>query len=330
MLKAALIGLAYSATRLRGSALAERAAARPREAAPSPAVVADRKRRNRIGFDPNLKNLLIVAGVSGAGKSTFIDELVGKRLPPEIASALPPDAADWNVVHAPAPHPLIAKLRRRRTARGQILHHEITTLFRPELTDAVHSAPRACSVGEDTLLQRRLAAAESIHLVIVGGPASQIIRQLSLRSVLLHVPSTLRSAAAPLAPLLQRLESALPQRITDNASKLGRRWRHRSAVRARYDELIALYSEPGALDALYEYWIDTLLDECGARIKGSVVHVEPATGVGRAAFRLAHRQGKRQGSLRCKLERGKNLALCFFVPLIGNPDVALFGSTLAA
>jgi adenylate kinase family enzyme len=244
--------------------------------------------KNRVHYDYSLKCLLLIAGVSGSGKSTFIQELIRKKLPSEITSTLPPDVHSWSVVHAREPHWFTRLFRRQRAwVRGQILHQDVTDAFKPKrIGDAW--GPTLFSISEDELLMRRLAAAEQIHVVIVATPARQLIRQLSNRSILLHVPSPLRRAAAPIAPLLQRLEEALPEWVKSNASKqLGQRWRHRSDIRERNDHLNALYSESGSLKRIYQHWMITFLDQFRGRVVGPILYVEPIVDSGaHGKFRL--------------------------------------------
>jgi hypothetical protein len=83
------------------------------------------------------------------------------------------------------------------------------------------------------------------------------------------------------------LEGALPSFVVAKFGKImGRRWRHRSQIRVRNARLVALYAEPGAVDAIYRDWIQSLLLEAGHRIKGRIVYVEPTEDKGAWRFRL--------------------------------------------
>lgn len=247
----------------------------------------------RVGFNYNRKSLLLIAGVSGSGKSTFIRELLRSGLTSDITSALPRDISDWSVVHGREYWWLGRPLRRRASSsRGQILHLEITEALRPERTpDASKLAPELCSVRNEALLRRRLAAAKDIQVVMVSAATDQIIRQLSIRSILLHVPKFLRPVATFIAPLLLRLEASLPNQIALNAGRLlGHRWRHRAQIRARHDRLIAFYAEPGSIEAVGDAWLATLFEECADRIRSPILFVEPVPARGlRRRFRLLRR-----------------------------------------
>jgi hypothetical protein len=243
----------------------------------------------RIPFNHGLNHLLLVAGVSGSGKSTFIADLQRRRLHPQIASALAPDVSSWNFRPSRESTLLRRWLGGPGTAppRGQIFHCEITEPFGWEAT-GVEQRPRFYPVGEDVLLKQHLAAAKQISVVVVRASPDRLVRQLSERSALLHVPGLLRRFFRPLAPALMYLEGALPSFVVAKFGKImGRRWQHRSQIRDRNARLVGLYAEPGAVDAIYRDWIQSLLRETGRRINGRIVYVEPAEGKGTWRFRLA-------------------------------------------
>jgi hypothetical protein len=248
---------------------------------------------NRIAYDYSIRHLLLVIGVSGSGKSTFINALMHRRLSSEITSALPHDVGSWILLGRP-PRELRNLLSRGAAAtRGQIMHYEITMAFKPKRVDGVpEPAPRLYSVSEDDVLKRRLAAAEEISVIVVGAPSGQLIRQLATRSILVHVPPFLRPVARLLAAPLLRLDGALPRWFTVTAGRiLGGRWQQRSRIRERNEQLIALYAEQGALETIYRHWMASLMAECGGRIKRPVLCIEPMLdGAAHGTFRLAHRE----------------------------------------
>jgi len=236
--------------------------------------------RERIDFDKSIKNVVIVAGVSGSGKSTFIKHLQSASLPAAIAAHLPADVSDWQFVGGRAP---TRGGRPGARPSGQILHYEITAAFNglPACNGSVIGQFSAC---EDIRLMHRLMGAEKIHLVVIGAPPDQIARQLACRSVLLHVPSPLRPLLARVAGALHRADVRIqgPARVL--ARFLGRRWRHRSAIRERNNRLIELYRRPGAVDEIYADWTATLQETWGRRIVGPVLHVEPVSASRSPAF----------------------------------------------
>ncbi len=247
--------------------------------------------KKRKAYDYSLRRLLLVAGVSGSGKSTLISELTRRRLAPEILSAPPEDAWNWHIVDSKEPNWLRRLFRRHpeKKSCGQILHYDMTYMYNPKRIDGVlEPAPRLYSVDDDENLKRKLAAADEIHVLIIRTPRSQLIQQLSARSILIHVPKFARSKASRYVAHMQRLESALPNWVTDKTSRmLGSRWRHRSNIRERHARLLELYAEEGALDSIYRHWEASLANECGGRLKEPVHYVEPTLGPQNGkAFRL--------------------------------------------
>jgi hypothetical protein len=246
---------------------------------------------DKIPFDYSLKHLLLVAGVSGCGKSTLINELSRGGAAPEILSALPGDIATWSRASSPKSRRLRhAPADPARKPRGQLLHYEITETFEDSRTDA---APKPAlplySVEEDVALQSMLSAAEQIYVVIVRTPRKQLIRQLSDRSALIHLPVHVREKASRFAPIIERLEKALPNWMSANACRvMGRRWAHRSRIRERNERLCKLYSRDGALDAIHHHWETSLKKACGNRLQQPFLYVEPGPRTAsRKTFRLA-------------------------------------------
>ena len=149
--------------------------------------------------------------------------------------------------------------------------------------------PPLYSVEDDAALQNMLAAAEKIYVVIVRTPRKQLIRQLSDRSALIHLPVRVRDKATRFAPMIERLEKALPNWMSANACRImGRRWAHRSRIRERNERLCKLYSPDGALDAIHEHWETSLKKACGDRLQQPFLYVEPGPrAASRKTFRLA-------------------------------------------
>lgn len=242
---------------------------------------------DKIPFDYSLKQLLLVAGVSGCGKSTLINELSRGGAAPEIPSALPEDIATWSRASSPKSRQLRnVPTDPARKSRGQILHYEITETFGENRASAL---PPLYSVEDDAALQNMSAAAEQIYVVIVRTPRKQLIRQLSDRSALIHLPVRVREKASRFAPMIERLEKALPDWMSANAGRvMGRRWTHRSRIRERNERLCKLYSPDGALDAIHHHWETSLKKACGDRLQQPFLYVEPGPRVAsRKTFRLA-------------------------------------------
>ncbi len=244
---------------------------------------------SRIPFDASRKHLLLIAGASGSGKSTFIQEFLNGTLAPEIRAALPIDAHSWS--HAFGRRRLLWRRRKDgEKARGQILHQEITEPYRHnQLSGDAQSPGRICEVHQSPQFLKRVATVEKIYVVIVRPSRETLIRQLTERTAVLHFPVIARSKAARFAPQIRKLERALPAWMTANAARfLGRTWAHRARIRSMNDRLCALYAEPDAVDSLYKHWEASLLDLCGAKIAAPLIYVEPASAAGGGkAFQLA-------------------------------------------
>jgi hypothetical protein len=246
---------------------------------------------DKIPFDYSLKQLLLIAGVSGCGKSTLINELSRGGAAPEILAALPKDISTWSRASSPRSRRLRnVSANPARKPRGQILHYEITETFGERPASGVPTSGLVLySVEDDAELQSMLAAAEQIYVVIVRTPRKQLIRQLSDRSVLIHLPVRVREKASRFAPMIERLEKALPDWLSANAGRvMGRRWAHRARIRERNERLCKLYSPDGALDTIHEHWETSLKKACGDRLQQPFLYVEPGPrAASRKTFRLA-------------------------------------------
>ena len=229
------------------------------------------------GMSP--RSVLLVAGVSGSGKSTFIAQLGKNWQGCNLRSVLPAEAAKWPLTEKRRHFFARVCDRLRSPPGGQILHHEIT--------HSVSAEQPAFKAAPDVVLSRKLVEAERIFVVVVGALPDQLVQQLSVRSILLHVPGWLRPYAEWLGPSLLRLEAAVPPWLSGNAGTVfGRRWKQRARLRERNDHLITLYRAPRAVDEIYGEWVSHLLRSVGDRIHGPIVYVEAASrSLGRKRFK---------------------------------------------
>ncbi len=236
-----------------------------------------------IPFDPGLKQLLLVAGLAGSGKSTLINQLKRGTLAPEIRDALPSGANQWPIVTGRRPSKW-ERLRSRKSGppSGQILHCDITRAFFAN----VISARTRDFAENDPVFRQQLSAADEIIAVLVTTPKEQLMQQVAARSFLLHLPPIARSLAAPFVPQLIRLEGALPKFLSSGvAGKLGRRWRHRSELRAAHSNLVHQYEGADDLQRMYRQWSNWLTSACSRRPQ--LLYVEPHPGMnGDRKFRL--------------------------------------------
>lgn len=114
-----------------------------------------------------LDQMLVVAGASGVGKSTFMERLADGALEPSIAGHLPPDAPAWPLI-GPRHHPeWLPQMRERardghRTA-GAVLHMDTTGL---------HETPH-----EFAPAMQIVDLAQSVFVVEVRAPSHRVMTQ---------------------------------------------------------------------------------------------------------------------------------------------------------
>jgi hypothetical protein len=241
-------------------------------------------RSHRIPFDPRIKNLLVIAGLSGCGKSTFIRQLLRRRLQPDVMEALPADIHNWQHAFGRSRR-IVPRFRNRsRKCSGQIFHYDITTS-----TAYLRSLGEVCEQHrEEELLHDILDAAENVRIVVIKPPKEQLIRQLSSRAAVVHLPAPLRPLASRAGPLMLNLEKRIPAGLKSTTGRLGLRWAERSRVRDYNFRNCEFYSRDGAIESVHVDWERSICRQIGRKLSGPLTYVEPApNGFGRRHFRLA-------------------------------------------
>ena len=230
-------------------------------------------KKTGIPFDPHIKKLLLVAGLSCAGKSTLINQLKDGTLAPEIRAALPRSAATWPIVSGKRPGRFKELVSRdKRLPVGQILHCDITGAY---FSDAALAHSRIYSENDEVFC-RQLASADTIFAVVVSTSHDQLISQVETRSILLHFPPLARSLAAQYVPQLVRFERQLPSLVSTRiVSSLGRRWRHRSKLRDFHSRLLGRYEGATNLEQIYDHWENWLREKCSTLRQLEFLYVEP-------------------------------------------------------
>ena len=237
---------------------------------------------DRFKFDKNLKRLLLVGGLSCSGKTTFIRALSQRTVSQQILSALPDDAPIWPLVWGKRKG--LGALR-AESATGQIVHCDLTCLYIPEMRLLRPNDAMTFS-EDDAAFKQWLATVDEIFVVIIQTPQHQLLRNVSLRSALVHIPVFARGLAARYVSQLTKLERAIPDWVARMARKFGPRWRARAIARDQYDLLTDEYGRSIDPDAVSQDWAAWLLRKGGQRIK-AILHVEPVlTSAGKKSFRL--------------------------------------------
>jgi hypothetical protein len=211
---------------------------------------------------PRVAHLLVVAGASGSGKSTFLKQLVDGGLPAELLAALPPGAAAWPQTNGR--RVIRGTLRPLGTPpmlQGLVLHYDVMRPFETALSD----------YGDDRSLAV-LGAAEKITLVVVRASGDQLARQVVGR------PPKRRMLDAVGVARLRNAWSGLRGRPSLYAG---------IAEDARHAKLVDLYGRPGFVDGWYARWDAFIRRAAGKRLTLPIAEVEPVPGGERGIeFRL--------------------------------------------
>lgn len=200
--------------------------------------------------------LLLVSGPSAAGKSTFLERLRQRDLPPDILQALPAGAERWaqtngrRIVH------------RRREEHGSaaesgvVFHYDIMRPFESAIRD----------YGDDPDLSP-LRRAGSVTLVLIRPAAEDLARRLRDRPPRTHVAAAIFEAIhgglSPVMPTPLRRRRKAYSKFTEHA-------RHRRLVEG--------YGQAGWLDSWYRRWEDFVAAEFGERLQRPILTIEPADG----------------------------------------------------
>ena len=217
-----------------------------------------------LGKLASYAHLVIVAGTSGSGKSTFVDQLRGHELPGEINARLPADIGDWPVVGS-SMRPVFP-----RGAPGIVLQYDMNG--------------RGVAAGRDFCDDPALfgvALAKAVTVINLRPPPDLMIDQLVARE----------GGGRTKEQILQETFTWSPQR-SYLVRKILRRWQPWIARKRRHScrRKINLYNQDGWLDGLYERWQAYLrsLGTKGATIEQIFLEPDLSTQVGNAySWRIA-------------------------------------------
>ncbi len=215
-----------------------------------------------------LPHLVIVAGVSGSGKSTFVDQLQGHGLPDEIYRRLPAGVGDWPVVGS-SMRPVFP-----HGAPGIVLQYDMNG--------------RGLSKGRDFTDDPLLDGLENASVVTVVNlrpPPHLMIDQLVVREGGGRTKE-------------QILDSASAWRLPQGSraiNRILRRWKPWIDQNRLFScrRKINLYSQKGWLEGMYARW-DAYLRALGAKgpaVEQIFLEPDPAERVGSVyAWRVARDQ----------------------------------------
>jgi hypothetical protein len=214
-------------------------------------------------------HLVILAGLSGSGKSTFVDQLRARELPEEINARLPAGIGDWPMKGS-SMRPVVP-----RVAPGIILHYDMNG--------------RGIAAGRDFCDDPTLSCvtpANAVTVVNLRPPPDLLINQLVAREGGGRTKEEV-------------LEETFTWRLLQSSyvEHFLRRWKPWIARKRRQvcRRKIDLYEQDGWLDELYERWQAYLrsLVAKGTTVEQIFLEPDPSTQVGNAySWRIASKLDK--------------------------------------
>jgi hypothetical protein len=188
-----------------------------------------------------------VAGLKGAGKSTFIRSIAQGTLPPRIAALLPKEAETWPELpagHANAWLPCL--IGTAAPIPGAILHYDLHHFYRP---------------GSRHPSRQALLLARRVTVINVFPAVERLNAQFNKRE--------------SQALLLRVLESGA------NGASSSRSLKSMERIRTRRSDTLRLYSTPGWVEEVRRNW-NAFVREAVAGAESCIVDIEPQGPVGDA------------------------------------------------
>jgi hypothetical protein len=233
--------------------------------------------RKIVTAKQGVSHLLIVSGVSGAGKSTFLRQLAKKELPDHIRAQFPPDAEKWVQLDFGIKLwlPIILQLAKKSEISGLVLHYDLT---RDQLLTGGYHGDKVLSL---------LEVARDITVINLQPPFERLALQLWDRAI--EKPPEWRNrrprwllrderfgrllirAAETISLTPLSLARALPKRLLTEFTVLGilypvwrgfnhaRRWVSANKKQHSFLVLLKRVEKGGRVDEVYERWQEYLL-----------------------------------------------------------------------
>lgn len=218
-----------------------------------------------------IDRLVVLAGPSGVGKTTFLGRLEAGSLAAEIGERVPQSAATWTQLNPRAHRQWLPKLRSIARSgpplSGATLQIELTAL-RDEPAEVVPSM-QAVEVARDVIV------------IDLTAPARRIAQQFLDRECRFAVQDN--PAAAPAIDGLRRAFLTAPgstamDRLAIASAALG------AGIPERYARRLAYYRRPAWLDEVNATWHRVVATTCAGRTLG-MLRIESTPGMA-DGFRL--------------------------------------------
>ncbi len=211
-----------------------------------------------------LRHLIVVAGARGAGKTTFLWDLVKRRLPPEVRRLVPLKAPQWPQAEASDFDVWLPMIGVGSGEGGRIenlvLHYDLVNYF--------------AGLHPEALLA--LEAADNLIAITIAPPLDRLTFQYASRT------ADFRSSVLEEGEMPGRARNHVARSLLTYPEQPANMWRVLKHIDDSRKRVLAHYSETGWLDELYRRWDEEIRRRfCGSVFRAATI--EPgAPGVGDA------------------------------------------------
>lgn len=231
--------------------------------------------------------MIVVAGPSEAGKSTFLEQLARGQLRQQILDLLPERAGNWSQVHALEHSQWLPPLMDPRSplVTGLVLHYDLTRRFLPTI-GAFANDPAL------NIIRRAI----SVTIIDIRADSDRLLRQWVHGKTRLGDPkhrpfwrvlAWISECGQPARPWLRALRRRLHGRATRPLRRLLRAVDRRLAAwQLPKSGVIVLYlKDAGRIDALYRSW-EAFIEQVrrdGTAVTRTCIRPAPGTSLGSPA-----------------------------------------------